>query len=296
MNREEEQVHYRERMVLRQVSQECSQEEPTPSAICPNCGTNVASAADLCEKCGEWLLKGKCNFCYGDVVPDQKFCAKCGNSPHGIVCKDCGVVSHFDFCPQCHKPLTEMATDAIKEIKQSKEFQELMSIQKEEAPPQEGISDQSQQEVAQVEADSRTLEKQAPTRSFVLNDASHGRLEQNIRAIEESRGAVVNAATKLQVDKQEREAQKQKKEAQVLRLLEEAKQKKFANNQEARRFFGALMITLPAVITSKVPIGWHCNAYGCTHPDGPQGCANPSAGGTWLYEERKETILRKIKI
>lgn len=28
--------------------------------------------------------------------------------------------------------------------------------------------------------------------------------------------------------------------------------------------------------------GWLCNAYGCLHPDGPCGCADPSQGGHWV--------------
>lgn len=28
--------------------------------------------------------------------------------------------------------------------------------------------------------------------------------------------------------------------------------------------------------------GWLCNAYGCIHPGGPCGCADPSQGGHWV--------------
>ncbi len=81
-----------------------------------------------------------------------------------------------------------------------------------------------------------------------------------------------------------------------MKLLEEVRNKTFSNNQEARRFYGALKILLPKIIEKQVPAGWLCNAYGCTHTDGPQGCADPSMGGTWIYTLTQEKSFVETEI
>jgi hypothetical protein len=76
--------------------------------------------------------------------------------------------------------------------------------------------------------------------------------------------------------------------------LEKLQQRHFSTNQEARRFFGALKVLLPTIVKTKTrtPVGWRCVAFGAFHHDGPQGCADPSKGGQWIFEEHESEELQ----
>ncbi len=89
---------------------------------CPKCGAKIVSPyADICEVCGEWLLEGKCKFCYADLEEGATYCAECGNPVAGIICPQCGRLSYFDFCKFCNTPLTHIAYKMIERVKANPE-------------------------------------------------------------------------------------------------------------------------------------------------------------------------------
>jgi len=256
---------------------------------CQNCGWGVSVTADICENCGEWQLKGKCNFCYADVEESQKFCAECGNPPEGITCHSCGKLSHFDFCPQCNAALTERAHETIELIANSVEFQNLIKINESENFNTNEKIKQSDIELEKLKNYLSKFAEQKPKKKnpFAINDIPNGNIEKNLKAVEQSKQHIQTEEQKVVLQQQ--------KEIQALKLLEDTRSKTFSSNQEARKFFGALKILLPTVIQKRIPLGWRCNAYDVVH-DNPQDCADPANGGTWLYETKTETTFKQTEI
>lgn len=257
---------------------------------CPNCGWNVSGTADICENCGEWLLKGQCNFCYAKIELGQKFCSECGNPPEGIICGTCGEISHFDFCAHCNIPLTQQAYETIELLKITVEFQSLLQVDdKSELKTDDNIHPDNSLENKFKDDIYKVPESKSPkTNFFTLNIRAKTSIENNIRSLEQSRHNISEEEHRISLQKQ--------KERDAIKLLEEIRNKTFSSNQEARKFYGALKILLPRVIEKKNPVGWTCNAYDVTHSDGPQGCADPSRGGTWVYTISKETSFEATEI
>ncbi|CAN1557325.1 hypothetical protein MCEGE10_02458 [Flavobacteriaceae bacterium] len=240
---------------------------------CQNCGWGCSVTADICENCGDWQLKGKCNFCYADVEEGQKFCAECGNPPEGIICHSCEELSHFDFCPQCNIALTEQANETIEMIANSIEFQNLTTINENEIYNTNEKIKHSKIESEKLKNYLSKFAEQQPKKKnlFTLNDNPNGNVEENLKTLEQSKQSIKTKEQEILFEQQ--------KEIKALKLLEDTRSKTFSSNQEARKFFGALKILLPTFIQ----IGWRCNAYGCVH-NNPQDCADPAKGGTWLNE------------
>ncbi len=287
----DEQVRYIEdRSSLRQAKQEdqTPETEGVPQRKCLTCGWSVSQTADICENCSEWLLKGKCCFCYSHVEEGQNFCSECGNPPTGVVCKACGKSSIFDYCPHCTVPLTEQANETLDNLRKAPEIQNVINMVS-------GDKDKSTQSGKHVNDElqklkrylSKTQEQKTKKKSFVLNDDSTKDVDDKIKAAEES-------GRKLRAE-QQRIVQEQQ-ELEALRQMEETKKKTFKSNQDARRYFGALKILIPAIIQKRKPIGWRCNVYGNTHSDGPQNCADPSAGGEYIFEIQIEHSTKEIEL
>jgi hypothetical protein len=78
--------------------------------------------------------------------------------------------------------------------------------------------------------------------------------------------------------------------------MEKLQQRHFKTNQEARRFFGALKVLLPTIVKTRKLVGWRCVAFNCLHPDGPQGCADPSKGGEWIFDDKEEVQIKEVQI
>jgi hypothetical protein len=257
---------------------------------CQNCGWGCSINADICENCGDWQLKGKCNFCYTDVEEGQKFCSECGNPPEGIICDSCGKLSHFDFCQQCNIALTEQANETIEMITNSVEFQNLITINDKETFNPDENAKQSDIELEKLRNYFSKFSEQNPKKKnvFSIKDNPNQNIEENLKTIEQSKQNIKTKELEILFDKQ--------KEFQAMKLLEDIRNKTFSSNQESRKFFGALKILLPIVIQKRTPIGWKCNAYDCVHEGGPQECADPSSGGSWLYETKTETTYKQTEI
>ena len=256
--------------------------------MCFNCGWGISDAADICENCGEWLLIGKCNFCYADIEEGQRYCSECGNPPFGISCPSCGTLSHFDFCPHCDTNLTEQATETIDLFVNSVEFQDLIKINEVETVNCMDKMDRTDVETAKLKSYLSKLAEQQQKKKevFSLNDSPKGNVEKNLIAIEQSKQEIKREEQIISL--------KLQKETEALKLLEDSRSKTFSNNQEARKFFGALKILLPKVIQKRTPIGWKCSV-GYIH-NGPHECSLASSGGTWIYELITETSFIETEI
>lgn len=253
---------------------------------CGNCGWGITATADICENCGEWQLKGKCNFCYSEVDEGQRFCSECGNPPTGITCGTCGTLSHFDFCPKCNSALTKQSNETIHMIANSPEFQHVVNaIVNTGGSDATYTDDNHDPEMDALKSYlSKFTEKKTKKKSgFTLNDKSTVKVEDSLQSVEQTKQNISAG--------EQQEFERKNKEILALKMLEDTRSKTFPNNQEARKFFGALKVLLPQVIQKKVPTGWKCNAYSNLHSGGPQECSATCSGGIWIYEIKKETAL-----
>jgi hypothetical protein len=254
-----------------QEAKYCSEcgESLQPAGQCPKCGASILPGADICEVCGEWLLEGQCKFCYAPLEEGAKFCSECGNPVDGVACPQCGKLSIFDFCKHCGIPLTPQAHQMIKALQESEEFQSLL----------------------------REVGSTPPTARSAPTDEELQVLEQwrQLKA-QWSKGRQERQGFKLGDVKEIVERAQDVEPAQEVKppasAMEKLQQRHFKTNQEARRFFGALKVLLPTIV--RRPVGWRCVAFDCFHPDGPQGCADPSKGGEWIFEV--ESKIQEVQI
>lgn len=263
---------------------------------CPKCGAKVSPTADICEGCGEWLLEGKCKFCYADIEEGATFCAECGNPVAGIVCPQCGQLSYFDFCKHCNIPLTGTARQMLADMKDDPQKQALLNTF--QNYKQGLIKTENLNEMLDKMKDIKFSSNQEARRFFMAIRPPEIIEKEKISEREEllkmkayiervDKKEVKKTFTPLFSDKQREsvnemdkivEAERQRQEAERQRQEEERRRKEEAKRkqQEEERK------RQEEEERQRRKRGWLCNAYGCLHHDGPSGCADPSRGGHWV--------------
>lgn len=225
---------------------------------CPNCGAKIISPnADICEVCGEWLLKGKCKFCGADLEEGAKYCAECGNPVEGIICPKCGKLSYFDFCPNCGNPLTTEAQKAIKKVKNN--------------PPREGKKFSSNQEARRYFMAQKYL---------MMNQQT-----ETVREVKDNELKMM----KLYLEKVEKEKKKKAykplfsdKQKESIKSIDKIANKEIKHIEEERRKKKEAEKKRKEEAKKRRPKGWLCNFSHTLHPGGPHQCADPSQGGHWV--------------
>jgi len=259
--------------------------------FCPNCGAEAKPEADICEVCKAWLLEGQCMFCYAQIPPDAGFCAECGNPKDGIICPSCNILSIFDFCSKCGRPLTEGAVAAMELAEKDPDAKKLVDSVKQtiaidtelaeiEALLQsEGLSETGPSPVKSKMGRFSDSKMAALLKTGSDADASAARKADEARK-EEERAKKQDDEKKLSMirDAQARKADLERQRAKAQADAEEAQRilanKTFQSQQDARRFHNAVKIVGPRK--------WRCNAYSVEHDNGPNDCANPALGGQWI--------------
>lgn len=239
---------------------------------CPSCNASTQPGADICEACGHWLLEGQCCFCYAPYRTGQKFCGNCGNPPTGITCKQCGTVSHFDFCPSCVIPLSKKAGPSLQVLLNSPEVQQLKSLQQalSQAPTPKG-KDQLQQL-------NEYFNRSEPSQSAGLITPSF-----NYNSDNKDFSVELNASQALL-----QELQKQQQVMDDIALKQQIRalqEKVFSDNQAARLYYTSIKLMLPELKTCSSFLGWKCNYANFIHYYGPSDCACPGMGGHWVCKD-----------
>ena len=239
---------------------------------CPKCGAKIISPnADICEVCGKWLLEGKCKFCYADIEEGATYCAECGNSVAGIVCPQCGKLSYFDFCKLCNIPLTVEAKKMVEKVKNtpSKEDEKFSSNQEARRyfMAQKYLMINEQIEIVQGDKKSELLMMKAyiekvekGKKKKTYTPLFSEKQKESIKSIEK----IVDKEIERQEEERKRQEEERRRQEEERRRQEEERRRR-EEEEERKRLKG-----------------WLCNAYGCLHPDGPCGCADPSQGGHWV--------------
>ena len=269
---------------------------PINQHLCPKCGAPASPTADICQSCGAWLLKGKCKFCYADLSSDEAmFCPECGKPKDGIPCPHCGKISIFDFCSSCGKPVTEEALAEVKRAQDEITNESLSAVQEGGAVQEtQGKTFGSNQEARRwfnaqrlaAEAQTGKIEAElAELEAFINSDPEPEKTEYEIPAprrkslFSDSQlasirktGAAIDAAVQQRAEEARIAEEKRKAEEAERKRKEEERRRQLKEAQERRE----------ALERALRPRAWRCNAYGVTHPGGPNECCDPSMGGQWV--------------
>jgi hypothetical protein len=269
---------------------------------CPKCGTQVQIFADICETCGEWLLQGKCKFCYADLISDDAlFCPECGKPQAGIPCPSCGKISIFDFCTSCGKPVTE---EAIAELKLAQEEMtgQAMSVEQERKVEEKTFSTNQEArrwynarrpsvnaQTVEVEAELALLEAlinsepepeepgdelpvpPPPARKSIFSAMQLESIRKTGAAVDEITRQRLEAERIAEERRKAEEAERKRKEEE--RKRKEAERQRQIKEAQARK---------EALERERIK-GWRCHGgYNMFHPDGPNSCcALARVGGHW---------------
>lgn len=243
-----------------------------PERQCTSCKSRVSPNADICESCGEWLLKDKCKFCYADLEEGQVYCGECGNSVEGIRCPKCTNLSYFDFCKSCNIPLTEAARKSKEDFLNDPASQELLNLIESSGKEVEEISVSEQKELLKMKAYMAKVEKKG--KKVVYVPLFSDNQKESIFQMGEKAEKEIK---RIEDEKRRKEEEERRKKEEAKQKLEEAMrqmgQRTFSSNQDARKFF-----------SSRKPLnarGWVCNYADATH-DYPEECCEPWHGGYWV--------------
>lgn len=256
---------------------------------CPKCHSKVSQNADICEACGHWLLDNKCKFCNSLVDPNEQYCGECGNPTAGITCPTCQHLSFFDFCPKCNTPLTEFAHEAIRQINNNPEMNQVQNLLQEIAQMEEEIKNESmilqqeEEEAKQQEIINKEEEERQKKLALLNSISSYIQTTKKDEPKtttppppkqEVKRESLRDSLTKAK-DIANKNIERARKNREAQEKLNGMKSLTFQNPQTARKFFYA----------SKPPKtkGWLCVFADVLHT-GPSECAEPHHGGSWIIE------------
>lgn len=262
--------------------------------LCPNCKKPLRSvSSELCENCGEWLLKNQCRFCYASITENDSFCPNCGLPTNGIECPKCKTKSFFHFCKNCNEPLTEFAFQMIKKLQDN-------SFKLEEMKENKEINFLNNQEArAYYQAQLYLLKKELQLNDQSINESQIIKKQENlnekeileqykeyISKTEQKKEEKKILFTKDQIKKIFEKGEEIKKE--IERIEEEKKKEEERKKlEEERKRKEEIRKEIEKEIKRRIPIGWICNAYRTFHPAPGffYECADPSKGGRWVFED-----------
>ena len=231
---------------------------PIGMTSCPNCGADLDPGADFCESCRRYVKHDVCSFCGARLSGSEAFCPECGSPKGGIVCPVCHTLNDFSFCKQCGSPLTDEARDLMQQVHDLPEFKEMQRLAVEIQQLEQSVPYTSERELLK---DQRNLKLR----------------ERVLTLLAQDRGIANPVIPKLdskRLSKEEYDARKKERLAQISAILEKMAQKPQPKPAQVRNY---AMACRP----QGVRLAWECNYKHALHSS-PCGCAKPQMGGKWL--------------
>ena len=231
---------------------------PIGRTSCPNCGADLDPGADFCESCRRYVKFDVCSFCGAALTGSEAFCPECGSPKGGIVCPVCHTLNDFSFCKQCGTPLTDEARELMQQVHELPEFKEMQRLAIEIQQLEQSIPYTSERELLKDQRNIKLRE-----RVLMLLAQDRGIADPVIPALDSKR-----------LSKEEYDARKKERLAQIADILDQMVQKPQPKPAQVRNY---AMACRP----QGVRLAWECNFKHALHSS-PCGCAKPQMGGKWL--------------
>ena len=231
---------------------------PIGMTSCPNCGADLDPGADFCESCRRYVKHDVCSFCGARLSGSEAFCPECGSPKGGIVCPVCHTLNDFSFCKQCGSPLTDEARELMQQVHELPEFKEMQRLAVEVQQLEQSVPYTSERELLK---DQRNLKLRERVLTLLAQD----------RGIADP---VIPALDSKRLSKEEYDARKKERLAQISAILEKMAQEPQPKPAQVRNY---AMACRP----QGVRLAWECNYKHALHSS-PCGCAKPQMGGKWL--------------
>ena len=231
---------------------------PIGRTSCPNCGADLDPGADFCESCRRYVKFDVCSFCGAALTGSEAFCPECGSPKGGIVCPVCHTLNDFSFCKQCGTPLTDEARELMQQVHELPEYKEMQRLAIEIQQLEQSIPYTSERELLKDQRNIKLRE-----RVLMLLAQDRGIADPVIPALDSKR-----------LSKEEYDARKKERLAQIADILDQMVQKPQPKPAQVRNY---AMACRP----QGVRLAWECNFKHALHSS-PCGCAKPQMGGKWL--------------
>lgn len=231
---------------------------PIGRTSCPNCGADLDPGADFCESCRRYVKNDVCSFCGARLSGNEAFCPECGSPKGGIVCPVCHTLNDFSFCKQCGSPLTDEARELMQQVHELPEFKEMQRLAVEIQQLEQSVPYTSERELLK---DQRNIKLRERVLTLLAQD----------RGIADP---VIPALDSKRLSKEEYDARKKERLAQIADILDQMVQKPQPKPAQVRNY---AMACRP----QGVRLAWECNFKHALHSS-PCGCAKPQMGGKWL--------------
>lgn len=229
---------------------------------CPFCNAPLEAGADVCEVCHRYVLDNVCSFCGSTMASDDQYCPECGMAREGITCPVCHTLNIFSVCVNCGTPLTDSAKLEQKEVRRSAEYMKMKQLAKDLEYLQHQIVP-SGEEAKELNRKCEDIRNRVL--SLLNDDGIVPPLSSPMVNVQTEQDLVVAIA---------------QKRLELQNLLNGMASKKQVSAAMTRRY---MLVRKPPLSR----LGWKCNFKSEMHR-GPQDCACPQMGGTWVVLDGKE--------
>lgn len=254
---------------------------------CPHCGKKIEKNADICKFCGEWILEGKCKFCYADIEEGAVYCGECGSLLKEITCPKCGKLSYFEFCEYCGTPLTPRAEKAFENIKyETKEFKGLNLFENLNSLEVEDNISKDKELVRMKEYIEKIKNKKKKTFTPLFSDKK----KKSIMKI----GTKADEEIIRQKEERRKKEEERKRQEEVRKKQEEEIKKKLI--EKYRKQGTIFLSTEKAIITVKNEDGIDDDTFWLYINDKKIGYIEYPTGGSIFYNVNLKKGINKIEL
>ncbi|MDD3969161.1 MAG: zinc ribbon domain-containing protein [Proteiniphilum sp.] len=275
---------------------------PLSVQSCSRCGGPVEPGWEICPACGDSLLKGICSFCGAALSAEDAFCTVCRNPREGLECPACHTLNFRNFCRHCNNPLNSLAEQAVREARNDPKITEAVALLGELTALERLLEpgDESKLSPSGLTEEDHSVLAQYRDIISAFRQGDCNRVAGETGQEERSQGSSPKTVSaqrnnfKIEITDREEALRKYRvKLSEIQELLSSMTPDASMTPHQQRDYCSARKVEIMSRVNKKVPIGWICHAYGCTHNQ-PNECSKPYCGGKWIYEVKEELISKWV--